>query len=51
MPQQNFTKRIGSSPSPSIDRVIKNNENVQQPYKTPQAALADKHTNTPVKKG
>lgn len=50
MAQKDFSSRIGSSPSPSINRVIKNNENVQQPCPSVKQALADKHTNSPVKK-
>lgn len=29
MPQENMSGKIGSSPSPSINRVIQNNKNVQ----------------------
>ncbi len=47
-PTENFSDKIGHSPSPAIERVIENNTNVQQPYATPEAALAGKHTNFPV---
>lgn len=50
MPQKDMSSKLGSSPSPSINRVVQNNKNGQQPYKSPQAALADKHTHFPVKK-
>lgn len=35
MPQENFSSKIGSSPSPSIERVVENNKNVQQPVQVP----------------
>lgn len=35
MPQENFSSKIGSSPSPSIQRVIENNKNVQAPVNVP----------------
>jgi hypothetical protein len=50
MPQQDFSKRIGSSPSPSINQVIQNNKGVQAPFATPQAAIAAKFASKPVKK-
>lgn len=49
MPQKDMSSKLGSSPSPSINRVIQNNKNVQRPYESPKAALADKHTDRPVK--
>jgi hypothetical protein len=51
MPTKDFSSRLGKSPSPTAERVIKNSTNVQQPYKAPTAALADKHTKSPVKIG
>ena len=51
MPQKDMSSRIGKSPSPIAERIIKNNTNVQQPYKAPAAAIADKHTKCPVKVG
>jgi hypothetical protein len=50
MAQQNMSSKIGSSPSPTAQRVINNNKDVQQPFKTPQAALAAKFTKAPVQK-
>ena len=35
MPQKDFSSQIGSSPSPSIQRVIENNKNVQAPVAVP----------------
>ena len=35
MPQQNFSDKIGTSPSPSINSVIQNSVNVQQPVAVP----------------
>ena len=35
MSQENMSKRIGNSPSPSIQRVIKNNTNVQKEVAVP----------------
>jgi hypothetical protein len=49
MPTKDMSSRIGKSPSPTAERIIKNNTNVQQPYKAPADALADKHTKSPVK--
>jgi len=51
MPTKDFTSKIGKSPSPIAERIINNNTNVQQPYKAPAAAIADKHTKSPVKVG
>jgi hypothetical protein len=51
MPTKDMSSKLGKSSSPTAERIIKNNTNVQQPYKTPTAALADKHTKTPVKVG
>jgi hypothetical protein len=48
MPTEDFSSKIGHSPSPAIERVIENNTNVQQPYPSTDAALADKHTRHPV---
>ena len=48
MPGENFSDKIGSSPSPVVERVIENNTNVAQPYSSTDAALADKHTKHPV---
>jgi hypothetical protein len=49
MPQQNQSSKLGKSTSPVVDRVIQNNKNVQQPAGAPAQAIADKHTNKPVK--
>lgn len=52
MPQKDMSQRIGKSPSPTADRVIRNNVNVQQPCKNPKDALgAKKFTRKPVKVG
>jgi hypothetical protein len=48
MPTQNMSGKIGKSPSPSFQRVVTNNTNVQQPKKSVQQALADKFTRKPV---
>lgn len=37
MPTENFTSKIGHSPSPAIERVIENNTNVQQPMSVDEA--------------
>ena len=42
-PQQDFSSKIGSSPSPSIQRVIENNKDVQQPVQVP--AITDHQFN------
>lgn len=49
MPTQDMSRFIGKSPSPTAQARITNNTNVQQPFKTPQAALAAKHTKKTVK--
>jgi len=49
MPQQNMSKKLGSSSSPIVNRVLQNNKNVQQPCGSAKAAIAGKHTNSPVK--
>ena len=49
MPQENFSSKIGSSPSPMIDRVIKNNENVQQPVQAPAVVNNGQYNKQPVK--
>lgn len=51
MPTKDMSSKIGKSPSPTAERVIRNNVNVQQPCSTPQAALAQKFTRKPVKVG
>jgi len=43
MPQQNFSNKIGKSSSPIIQRVIKNNENVQQPVSVPSVTKSGQH--------
>lgn len=48
MPGQNFSDKIGSSPSPAVERVIKNNTDVQQPFATPEAAVAGAYNKHPV---
>lgn len=48
MPTEDFSSKIGKSPSPAIERVIENNTNVQQPFSTPQDALNSKFTRHPV---
>jgi hypothetical protein len=48
MPTRDMSGKIGKSPSPSIQRVITNNTNVQQPAKSVPAALASKFTKKPV---
>ena len=49
MPTKDMSSKIGTSSSPVIERVIKNNTNVQQPFKNTQAALNSKFTKAPVK--
>jgi hypothetical protein len=49
-PQQDMSKKIGTSSSPIVNRVLQNNKNVQQPEASVKSALADKHTNKPVQK-
>jgi hypothetical protein len=49
MPTQNFSSKIGKSSSPTMERVIKNNTNVQQPTGSVQQTLAKKFTKSPVK--
>ena len=48
MSTQDFSDKIGSSPSPAIERVIENNTGVQKDYPTPAAALADAYNKHPV---
>lgn len=48
MPGQNFSDKIGSSPSPAIERVIDNNKNVQQPFNSPQDAVNGAFNKHPV---
>ena len=49
MPTQNFTSKIGKSSSPTAERVIKNNTNIQQPTNSVKTALAGKFTKSTVK--
>lgn len=49
-PQQDMSKKMGSSSSPIVNRVIQNSKNVQQPCGNAKQAIADKHTNKPVQK-
>lgn len=42
MPQENMSKRIGTSSSPSIAKVIANNKNVQQPVTSTKTAFNKK---------
>jgi hypothetical protein len=48
MSTENFSSKIGHSPSPVVERVIENNTNVQQDYKTPQAAIDNAFNKHPV---
>ena len=48
-PTKDMSSKIGTSSSPTVERVIKNNTKVQQPSSTAQAALAKKFTKDPVK--
>jgi hypothetical protein len=48
MPGENFSSKLGSSPSPTVERVIQNNANVQQPLGTPQQAIANAFNKHPV---
>jgi hypothetical protein len=48
MPGKDFSSEIGSSPSPAIERVIENNKNVQQPFSSPQEAIAGAFNKHPV---
>jgi hypothetical protein len=48
MPGQNMSKFIGTSPSPSIERVIKNNTNNQQEVKVPAVANNGQYNKEPV---
>lgn len=47
MSQENFSSKIGSSPSPSIQRVIENNKNVQKASTAP-AILKEQFNRHPV---
>lgn len=47
MSQQDFSSKIGSSSSPSIERVIENNKNVQQASTAP-AILSQQFNKHPV---
>jgi len=47
-PTKDMSSKIGTSSSPTVERVIKNNTNVQQPTSSAQAALANKFTKKPV---
>jgi len=49
MPQQNMSSKIGKSSSPSIQRVIQNSKNVQQPVGNGQAAINKAWNKHPVK--
>ena len=49
MPQQDMSKKIGSSPSPSIERVINNNKNVQQPVAVPGVVNKGQFNKCPIK--
>lgn len=51
MPTKDMSSKIGSSPSPTAERVIKNSTNVQQPCKSVPTALSNKFTRKPVKVG
>lgn len=51
MPSKDMSSKIGSSPSPVAERVIKNNINVQQTTCDPKVALSQKFTKQPVKVG
>jgi len=48
MPGKDFSDMIGSSPSPSIERVINNNANVQQPANSVQDAINSAWNRHPV---
>ena len=45
MPQQSQKGRIGSSPSPVMEKVIKNNIDVQKPVPVPGATTAQHEFN------
>lgn len=49
MPQENMSSKIGSSPSPSINRVIDNSKNGQAVVKAP-AIVNHSFQKTPIKK-
>ena len=51
MPQQDMSSKLGSSPSPTANRVLQNSKDGQKTYSDPKAALAAKHTKSPVKVG
>jgi hypothetical protein len=51
MPQENMSGKIGTSPSPSINRVIQNNKNVQQPVSVPAVTKTGQFNKQPVKLG
>ncbi len=49
MPQQDFSGKIGKSSSPIIQRVIKNNENVQKVVPVPGVTKSGQLNKQPVK--
>lgn len=51
MPMDSPDKMKGTSPSKNIQRGVDTAWDAQQGYKTPKAALADKHNENPVKVG
>jgi hypothetical protein len=50
MPQENMSSKIGKSSSPSIQRVIENSKNVQQPLGSVKSAISQSFQKKPFKK-
>lgn len=48
MPQQNFSDKIGTSPSPNVNSVIQNSKDVQQPVQVPDVVNNGQFNKKPV---